>query len=159
MTQATQPPTDASLRAVVIDVSVVAKWFLVDEANAAHAQRIRDAWERGELQAAAPGHIRVEVPRALQLAMRDGRLEAQVAVDLLDEFLDIELPTVPTDDLVRDAFGLCSQYGLAMYDSLYCALAERLEWPLLLADERLYNRLRGQLTYLVPVWEWHAIGT
>ena len=152
MSEHSQRPEVALPGHLVVDASVVAKWFLADEEYVAQAEALREAWKHDEVDLVAPAHIRVEVPRALQLAVRDSRIDVEVGNRLLETFLQLELPIVSSDGLVRDAFRISSEYRVALYDSLYCALAERLTWPLVLADERLYNRLHGELEYLLPLW-------
>jgi predicted nucleic acid-binding protein len=140
----------------VVDASVVAKWYLPDEADAWQARVVRQDWERGTLDLVAPTLIRVEVPRALQLAVRDGRVAGQTGGALLENFLSLDLPCVPSVELVRDAFRIASTYRVALYDALYCALAEQIGWQLLLTDERLIQRLRPQVNYFLTLEDWHA---
>lgn len=49
----------------------------------------------------------------------------------------IALRATPTSDLIEDALILAVRHNLTAYDACYVALAERLQIPLITADERL----------------------
>jgi predicted nucleic acid-binding protein len=72
-----------------------------------------------------------------------------VPIEATDEFLELHIPTVSDDDLLRAARALAYQYGCAFYDGLYLALADRLNLRLITADRKLY-----ELVWTHPLVLW-----
>ena len=132
--------------ALVVDASVAAKWHLPDEDHADTADAILQRFVRGELLLWAPDYIRYEVPAAITVATqgRSPRLLPEAGRQAIEKFLDLGLSTTDSRRLVLDAYPLVHQFGCALYDALYLALAQRLGIPFITADRRLYQRI-GQL--------------
>ncbi len=129
---------------LVIDASVAVKWYLQDEADAAKALTLLDALDAGSVQLAAPDQIRYEIGSALHVATKQNRqrLTESQADRALIAFLRVHLDTYNDDDLIREAVTLARTYIIAFYDSLNLALAQRLGIPLIMADRKLYERIR-----------------
>ncbi len=146
--------TQAS-EALVLDASVAVKWHLVDEEYAEQAIRLLTAFEDGRLSFVAPEHIRYEVPSAITAATRgrQPRLTEEQGREAINEFLALGIRLVGDDELVRAAYPLAHRHGCAFYDGLYLALAERLQFPFLTADQKLFDRV-GHLPYV----RWIAHG-
>ena len=128
----------------VVDASVAVKWHLNDEEHAEAAARLLTRFGRGELTLVAPDHIRYEVPAAITVATigTQPRLTVQEGQEAIEEFLDLGLTTVSTDDLILAAYPLVHRYNIALYDALYVALALRSQCSFVTADRRLYQRIR-----------------
>ena len=89
--------------------------------------------------------IRYEVASAITVATfgANPRITQDQAREAIEEFLALGLPTMDTDHLIVAAYALVHQYGIALYDGLYLALAQRLQRPLITADNRFYQRVRS----------------
>ncbi len=126
---------------LVLDASIGIKWHLTDEEDSDLAQDLIFRYRTGAVGLVAPEHIRYEVFNALMVASRQRRprLTVQSAIEATDEFLALQIPTVSDDDLLLAARAVAYQYGIAFYDGLYLALAERLNLRLITADRKLYN--------------------
>jgi len=117
------------LRELVLDASVVLKWFRSEgERNAAAARELRDQFEAGELRVAAPPLLWLEI---LNVAARrwgwsPKQLDALAASlpDLGFELIEPEL------DGIADWAGK----GLTAYDAAYVAIAEEAGLPLVTDD-------------------------
>lgn len=59
------------------------------------------------------------------------------------------LPTLPSYELIHNAFAIAAKFKRSVYDSVYVALAISLQTHLVTADERLANALA---TYLPVRW-------
>ncbi len=131
----------SAARELVLDASVGIKWHLVDEEDSELAREVLRAYLVEELDLVAPEHIHYEVFNALTVASRRQRQRQtqEEAVVATDEFLQLAIPTITDDALLRAARHLTYRWGCAFYDGLYLALAERLNRPLITADQKLYN--------------------
>lgn len=60
------------------------------------------------------------------------------------EFLQLSIPVVVGTHIIVRGWDASRTYGCALYDGLYLALAEMMDCPLVHADRRLHNSLRGR---------------
>jgi len=140
---------------LVVDASVAVKWHLITEEDAEHAKRLLLALGEGTITLFAPEHIRYEVPSAITVATRGAnpRLTAAKGRAAVSEFLALPLWTVSDDELVTCAYEAAQQYGIAFYDGLYVALAQRLSLPMVMADTRLHELVR-HLPGMLWITDW-----
>jgi predicted nucleic acid-binding protein len=136
---------EKTTEALVVDASVVAKWYLRDETDVEQADLLLTRFTTGELVLVAPEHIRYEIPSTISVATmghrpRMGREDGRVAIET---FLTLGIHTVGSDGLILSAFPLVHQHAIAFYDALYLALAKMLQIPFITADNRLYQRIAG----------------
>ena len=61
----------------------------------------------------------------------------------------LELPTIPSAELIEEAFVIAQKYGRSFYDSLYVALTVTHRATLVTADEKLAN---ATAAYLPVKW-------
>lgn len=123
----------------VVDASVVAKWHVPPEWDTDVALQLRDQLVAGALRLAAPEHMMVEVIRVLQLGVRDRHYGLDDGLELMHAFLALPVTYFANEDLFEAAFRLSTEYQMALYDSLYLALARLLDIPFITADRRFYN--------------------
>jgi predicted nucleic acid-binding protein len=134
----------APAEARVVDASVAIKWHLTDEEHTEGALRLLEQFARGDVLLAAPAQIRYEVPSAITVATlgTSPRLSQTEAEAAIAEFLALGIHIDSSDEVIRSAFPLVHQHGLAYYDALYLALSRRLPAPLITADRRMYRLIR-----------------
>jgi predicted nucleic acid-binding protein len=119
---------------VVVDSSVVVKWFLRDgESDVEEACRLRDGHLAGDPILAAPSHLMLEVLNALRSRGLDSS-DMQLAARWL---VGMRLETVPVEVLAVRAAAISAEHGLTVYDAAFVALAESLDAELVTADRRL----------------------
>lgn len=130
--------------AMVVDASVATKWHLTDEEHTDKARLLLTRFGQGKTELVAPDYIRYEVPNAITVATqgRQPRISQQQGKEAIEEFLALGLTTFDGNELLLAAYPLVHQYGCALYDALYLALAQSLTLPFITADRRLYQRLR-----------------
>ena len=116
----------------VIDASVVIKWF-VPEIHSDAARRLLSATH----EYFSPDLLFPEVGNTIWKKVRRGELTAAQGQQLAADIQSIAVETVPTRGLVIDAHALAITTGLTVYDSMYLALAVRLNTELITADDRL----------------------
>ena len=68
-------------------------------------------------------------------------------VPWLDLFLNLAIPTVHQEAFLRRGLELSAQYGCSFYDSIYLAVAEAANCPLVHADGKLRNALGGRFPF------------
>ena len=140
------------MASMVIDASVTAAWFLVDEITPEH-QRLLERVEMEE--ASVPAHWHLEVASCLINAARRGRIaEASVPMAL------VELSTLPVHvDALTGHYAwerttqLALKHRLTPYDAAYLELASRMGLPLATLDVALARaaRLEGVVTFAADV--------
>jgi len=75
-----------------------------------------------------------------------GDLTAADATERMTVLLRAPIIGTPIVDLMPRAFAISLAQGVTVYDSLYVALAEKLDIPMVTADERLIRRMSGDAT-------------
>jgi predicted nucleic acid-binding protein len=135
---------------VVIDASVVVKWFLPEPGVEPHADRALSVLEQlrqGALRPLQPVHWLAEVAAVIN-RLRPGLVEH--ALDLLDA---MALPVVNEPSVYRTACSLGARLGQHVFDTLYHAVALERDATLVTADLR-YARKARRLGHLVPLGQW-----
>ena len=121
---------------MLVDTSVVIKWFHTQgESEVAEARLIRDANQRGDLDARVIDLALYEVGNVL--LRRLGWPAADVA-DQLDDLVAIcGTPLVTTPAWLRDAAALGAAHQLTFYDAAWAASARGLSIQLISGDSKL----------------------
>ncbi len=125
---------------LVIDASVVVKWYLLDEDSAEDALALRSAFNEGRFSIAMPDVARYEVANALSVARRRRRISEAEARQAVADFLTWDFAYVGTDDLILSAVDVARRFDCALYDALYLALAETLACDFVTADRVLFEK-------------------
>jgi predicted nucleic acid-binding protein len=128
---------------IVVDASVVAKWFL-EEVHSEHAEAIRKDYADGLLDLAAPDLLPYEVLNALRYNPDFGKADLEKIASIIKDY---QLDLVP---IRKSAVGTAYEHGISIYDSSYAALASDMEVELYTADEKLLKKLgrKGQARHL-----------
>lgn len=119
---------------VVLDASVVLKWFRADgERHLDPARSLRATFEAGKLAVAAPPLLRLEIVNVAGRRWKwgeDALVDLAIALDELGfEFEDPELARVAS----------WTARGLTAYDATYVALAEARTTPLITDDDLIVS--------------------
>lgn len=121
---------------IVVDASVVVSAF-IPEAHSAAAAKVLSRTEPRH----APDLLLAEVGNAFWKRLRRKLLTAEELVGMIADLANASLTLHPCRDLIAEAVRLASAYDRTVYDSLYLALAIRLDAPLVTADEKLFNAM------------------
>ena len=122
---------------VVVDASVVIKWYLPEDHGEA-ARRLLDSPD----EFIAPDHLFAETTNAVWKAVRRKALSAEDGFEIVERLDDeVEITLVSCRDLAADAYEIAIAYGRSVYDAMYVALAVDRNTRLITADDRLYNAL------------------
>lgn len=126
---------------IVVDASVVVKWFVKE---AGHAQAL-SLIER-EFEIAAPDLIFAEAANVLWKKLRMGEVtteQGEVACSTMPDFF---AEVIPSQALLGPAFGFAQRLDHPVYDCLYLACAERLAVSLLRATTDLPPRQKRRVS-------------
>ena len=125
------------MREVVLDASVVLKWFAAEQRGSFEARQLRDDYQAGRLSVVVPSLLFLEL---LNVAGRRWRWEAKAVAELAEalgdlafEVSDPELPSVAS----------WVSRGLTAYDAAYVALAERRKVALITDDDAIIELAPG----------------
>jgi predicted nucleic acid-binding protein len=131
----------------VLDASVAAKWMLPakNEPLRTEAYQVLDGYAATEFELLVPDVFWAECGNILWKAVRQSRLSRADAEEALSSMLLRDFPTFASAKLLPEALPIAFNYGRAVYDCLYVALAVQSGAQLLTADERLANALAAHL--------------
>ena len=132
------------MREVVLDASVVLKWFRTDdERHSAQARELRRAYESGELRVHVPPLLLLEV---LNVAGRSWGWASPALEAFADRLSKLGFERVEPQlvDVAR-----WTAAGLTAYDASYVAAAEQLAVPLVTDDDELAAAAPGVASPLV----------
>ena len=135
----------------VVDASVVVKWFLYQqEADRDRALALRELHVSGRSTIHIPQLALLEVLNAIRFAPKAREEDGEQALEALQ---DLHLEAIPAESgLMRKANAIAWAYEITIYDALYVALAERVGYPLITADEAMIRKLTGH-SIVVPLRE------
>jgi len=126
---------------VVLDTSVVIKWFRQGEVLANYALALRDAYLEGQILVSAPTLLAYELANVLRY--KADLTTAQVE-DAVQSLFDVGLELVPPSAaVVCRAVAIARECEATVYDGTFAALAESLNATFVTADERLVRRLEA----------------
>jgi len=124
---------------VVLDTSVVIKWFRQGEVLADQALALREAYLDGQIAITVPLLLAYELANVLRYKEDLTTSQGQGAVQsLFDMRLEWVLPSSAT---MRRAVEIARGHETTVYDATFAALAETLEAAFITADEQLVRRL------------------
>lgn len=123
---------------IVIDSSVVIKWFVTGPLSA-EARRVLEGYESGELTLLAPDLLVAEIGNIVWKKIRLQGLAKADAEQIIAAFREMDIALIPSAELLGHAFQIAMAHERTVYDSLYIALSEREQCVFITADERLVN--------------------
>ncbi len=127
------------MKHIVIDASVVLKWYLSDEEHGEKALDILDAHASDHIFLHAPALLEFEVANGLTIAKRRARVGDVDVLKAMDGFTGLGIGLYPLSPLFRRVLDFSDKYGISAYDAAYVALAEDLKANVVTADKRLFN--------------------
>jgi len=134
----------------VVDASVVARWYLLNPPYLRQALQIRDDFREERISIFAPNNLLVEVSGSIHHGMITKLISPNLVESVLQDLLDLDIPTIEATDLILPAFRLSRRLGCSYYDSLYLAAADLTGYPFIHADGRLHESLGGRFN--AEIW-------
>lgn len=125
---------------LVVDASVAVKWFASEsESDLDRAVELQRRHRDGLIVLTAPALLYYEVVNALRFSSNLGPGDITQAIQSL---FDIDILTIHPEALaLRKAALLALDKKLTVYDSVYLAVAEQLQAPLVTADRKFVRNI------------------
>jgi predicted nucleic acid-binding protein len=123
---------------LVVDASVVIKWFIGEPLHEQARQLLKD--QDGLY---APDLLLAEIGNIAWKKVMRGEIDEEQAQKIAQSLRDIPITLQPCDELINRALQIALSIKHPVYDCLYLACAEALEGILVTADERLGKTLTG----------------
>lgn len=123
------------IQEIVLDTSVLIKWFRQSEVLADRALALRAAYLAGQIRIWLPTLATYELANVLRYK-RD--LTTQQVQDAVQSLFDMEMEWImPSDDRIRRTVEIARTYNITVYDATFIATAEALSAICITADQRL----------------------
>jgi len=131
----------------VVDASVALKWY-VPEIHSEDALRVLEPGNRLHV----PDLLHAEAGNILWKKSRRGELSTGEARRIVHALLVAPLTTHASAALLEGALDIATRTDRTVYDAMYVALAVALGGPLVTADHRLANALKGTAFGRHVIW-------
>ena len=127
---------------VVLDTSVVVRWFRQEEVAAREALTYRTAYLGGEISIVLPTLMLYELSNVLRYK-KD--LTAEQVVQAVQSLVDMDLGWAdPSSDLLGRAIHIARRCEVSVYDAVFVALAQAISATFVTADDRLAQRVQRE---------------
>jgi predicted nucleic acid-binding protein len=124
---------------LVLDASVVAKWFKYEEGRE-KALEIRDNFISDQEQITFPDLLILELANLLRFSRIYTQTDIIKAVESIEN-MDIDI-VVPTFEVIKDSVRMAVENDLTVYDAVYISLAESLGCDFITADDKLHQKVK-----------------
>jgi predicted nucleic acid-binding protein len=140
----------------VVDANVALKLFF-EQPGSDRAEALFALLEsRPRTRFYVPDFFYAECVSALTLYARQAKVPLQEIRQDLTEMLALSLQALSTAELAVDALDITLKHAISGYDAFYVALAQRLNLPLVTADEKLARTLRNKPFQIQLLSAFHA---
>ncbi|MEM2106995.1 MAG: type II toxin-antitoxin system VapC family toxin [Candidatus Bathyarchaeia archaeon] len=124
---------------IVIDASVVAKWFIPEE-DSYNASEVMRKYSDGRIDLYAPDLLIYEVANVLRYRPD---VSAETLLDCIESLIKLQINLIPpSTEIVSEAAAKARELDLSIYDACYIVIAETLATNLITADMKLYEKCR-----------------
>ncbi|MEW6557539.1 MAG: type II toxin-antitoxin system VapC family toxin [Elusimicrobiota bacterium] len=124
----------------VLDTSVIYKWY-VEENGSRQALKILSNFIDGKTEISVPDLVLYELANALKSNPQN--IEKDIE-DVIDNFINLNLNiVVATSGLLKNAVKVSYKYDVTIYDAIYIALAEDLNFEFITADKKLFDKIKS----------------
>lgn len=136
------------MKRVVLDASVVLKWYLSDEKDSQKAMGLLHQYISGELDILAPSLLEYEVVNGLFIAQKRGRIKEEKILTAIEGFIDLEIELKKISHFYPRVIYYCGMYHRSVCDASYLAIAETEGIVMITSDEGLYQSVKKDLKWV-----------
>ncbi|GAH20621.1 unnamed protein product [marine sediment metagenome] len=124
---------------VVLDTSVIIKWYRQEEILAKKALALRESYLLGRIAVCQPSLAACELANVLRYK---SELSTRAVREAMDSFFNMGFDFVSsTRNLIDRAVPLARENDVTVYDALFAAVAESKNGYMITADRKLHDRL------------------
>ena len=133
---------------VCVDAGVLIKLVMAEE-DSDRADALWEQWKEDGVKVVAPALLLFELTSVLRKKVHRGLLEPEEGKKAFDTVHRLPVQVLAPSDLHRRAWELATRFNRpAAYDAHYLALAEMMNCEFWTADERLFNTVRDELSWV-----------
>jgi predicted nucleic acid-binding protein len=136
------------VRRVVLDASVILKWYLDDEEHSQKALSLLVKYVSNELDILAPSLLEYEVINGLIIAQKRGRIKKEKVLTAIEGFINLEIDLKGLSYFYSKIIHYCNIYNCSAYDASYLSLADEENISMITADKRLYEMVKKDLKWV-----------
>lgn len=129
------------MRTVVLDASVVMKWFVKDEDDRLQALYLLKQFKSEKIEFIVPDLLFYEVANAIKAFIRAKRITFTTGSRYLQRLLDLNLLLVHSSELISQTLKLAHKLDISVYDASYVTLAKSQKLSLYTADRKLLDKI------------------
>jgi len=141
------------MKELVLDASVVLKWYLTDDECGQEALNILEQHVAGNVVLFAPSILPYEVLNALLVAERMGRIAEEVTEEAFHAFLELEINFQGSFRDYLDILSVARFFQRSAYDASYLSLARGKNIDFVTGDKQLYNAVKDKLKWVKWIGE------
>lgn len=135
----------------VVDASVGIRLFVAED----YSEEVQLLFEQSLADPDASLHVPdlffIECANILWKKVRRGEYPESLPMESIADLRALNLRATPTVELMECALEIACTHGVTAYDACYVALAERSGMPLLTADDRLAEALKGDFRNIMSL--------
>jgi predicted nucleic acid-binding protein len=139
---------------LVIDASVVLKWYLTDEESGEQSLGILAQHVAGAVAILAPNILPYEVLNALLVAERMHRIDYGVTEEAFYGFMELEISFLDPFVDYPDILSWARTFSRSVHDASYLSLAKTNNIDFVTGDRRLYNAVHDTLKWVKWIGEY-----
>ena len=136
------------MKRIVLDASVILKWFLADEEYGQSALGLLDKYVSFKLGIVAPSLLEYEVLNGFAIASKRGRIEQGKVMMAIEGFLGLEIEQKNISYGYPNIMHFSESFNLSVYDASYLAVADEEGIELVTADKNLFNKTKTKLKWI-----------
>jgi len=140
------------LKKMILDASVVLKWYLSDEKLSSSALSLLDRHVFGELEILAPSLLEYEVINGLMIAQKRGRIKETIILEAVEGFINLGIKYHSPALFYPTALQFTQKYDISFYDASYLGLAHKEKAFLITADSRLLKACQKDFKWIRPLF-------
>ena len=141
------------MKRVVLDASVILKWYLPDEDQSEEALDLLKRYISDDLEIIAPSLLEYEVINGLIVARKRTRLGDDAILSAIEGFGNLGIRLLGFSGQYARLIYFCNTYRRSAYDASYLSVAESEKIPFITADEALYKAVKKDLHWVKRLGE------
>jgi predicted nucleic acid-binding protein len=141
------------LKRVVLDASVILKWYLPDEDQSEEALDLLKRYISDDMEIIAPSLLEYEVINGLMVARKRTRLSDDAILSAIEGFGNLGIRLLSFSGQYARLIYFCNTYSRSAYDASYLSVAESEKIPFITADEVLYKAVKKDLHWVKRLGE------